>query len=182
MRVVIASTPAAGHINPVAAIGRILVADDHEVIGLSGNALTSACPPSDQEDWHRTTSSQPLERGGPWAEMMVRAARRMSQMGSKCEEFAAWGSRLRVRWGVLGAAWPQPPGTSLTQAAHESGTLHHRARDENSVFFGFTLVLSMLRFLEPGEGETAIQRMMWHKPQLGVAQSNRTSECFALME
>jgi UDP:flavonoid glycosyltransferase YjiC (YdhE family) len=39
MRVVIASTPAAGHINPVAAIGRILIAEGHEVIGLSGNAF-----------------------------------------------------------------------------------------------------------------------------------------------
>ena len=39
MRIVIASTPAAGHVNPVAAIGRILVAEGHEVIGLSGNAF-----------------------------------------------------------------------------------------------------------------------------------------------
>ena len=39
MRVVIASMPAAGHINPVAAIGRILIAEGHEVIGLSGNAF-----------------------------------------------------------------------------------------------------------------------------------------------
>ena len=39
MRIVIASTPAAGHVNPVAAIGRILIAEGHEVIGLSGNAF-----------------------------------------------------------------------------------------------------------------------------------------------
>lgn len=39
MRIVIASTPAAGHVNPVAAIGRILVAEGHEVVGLSGNAF-----------------------------------------------------------------------------------------------------------------------------------------------
>jgi len=32
-------TPAAGHVNPIAAIGRILVAEGHEVIGLSGNAF-----------------------------------------------------------------------------------------------------------------------------------------------
>ena len=39
MRIVIASTPAAGHVNPVASIGRILVAEGHEVVGLSGNAF-----------------------------------------------------------------------------------------------------------------------------------------------
>ena len=39
MRFVIASTPAAGHVNPVAAIGRILVAEGHKVVGLSGSAF-----------------------------------------------------------------------------------------------------------------------------------------------
>ena len=39
MRIVIASTPAAGHINPVAAIGRILIEEGHEVIAISGNAF-----------------------------------------------------------------------------------------------------------------------------------------------
>jgi hypothetical protein len=35
----IASTPATGHLNPLLAIGRILIAEGHEVVGLSGNAL-----------------------------------------------------------------------------------------------------------------------------------------------
>src|SRR5262245_53633328 len=39
MRIVIASTPAAGHVHPVAAIGRILVNEGHAVIGISGNAF-----------------------------------------------------------------------------------------------------------------------------------------------
>ncbi len=39
MKVVIASTPAAGHVNPVAAIGRILLEEGHEVVGLSGHAF-----------------------------------------------------------------------------------------------------------------------------------------------
>jgi MGT family glycosyltransferase len=39
MRIVLASTPAAGHVNPVAAIGRVLVADGHNALGLSGNAF-----------------------------------------------------------------------------------------------------------------------------------------------
>src|SRR5262249_34750720 len=33
------STPTAGHVDPVAAIGRILIADGHQAIGLSGNAF-----------------------------------------------------------------------------------------------------------------------------------------------
>jgi UDP:flavonoid glycosyltransferase YjiC (YdhE family) len=41
MRIVIASTPTAGHVNSVAAIGRILIAEGHEVIGLSGRAFRS---------------------------------------------------------------------------------------------------------------------------------------------
>ena len=39
MRILIASTPATGHLNPLLAIGRILIAEGHEVVGLSGNAL-----------------------------------------------------------------------------------------------------------------------------------------------
>src|SRR5258708_3838014 len=39
MKVLIASTPATGHLNPLMAIGRILIAEGHEVIGLSGSAL-----------------------------------------------------------------------------------------------------------------------------------------------
>src|SRR6185437_15466721 len=39
MRILIASTPATGHLNPLLAIGRILMAEGHEVVGLSANAL-----------------------------------------------------------------------------------------------------------------------------------------------
>jgi UDP:flavonoid glycosyltransferase YjiC (YdhE family) len=39
MKILIASTPATGHLNPLLAIGRILLAEGHEVVGLSGNAL-----------------------------------------------------------------------------------------------------------------------------------------------
>jgi UDP:flavonoid glycosyltransferase YjiC (YdhE family) len=39
VRILIASTPATGHLNPLLAIGRILIAEGHEVVGLSGNAL-----------------------------------------------------------------------------------------------------------------------------------------------
>jgi UDP:flavonoid glycosyltransferase YjiC (YdhE family) len=39
VKILIASTPAAGHVNPVAAIGRILVVEGHEVVGLSGAAF-----------------------------------------------------------------------------------------------------------------------------------------------
>jgi hypothetical protein len=39
VRVLIASTPAIGHLNPLLAIGRILIAEGHEIVGLSGNAL-----------------------------------------------------------------------------------------------------------------------------------------------
>jgi MGT family glycosyltransferase len=39
MKVLIASTPATGHINPMFSLGNILVRAGHEVIGLSGNAM-----------------------------------------------------------------------------------------------------------------------------------------------
>jgi len=39
MRIVVAATPAAGHVNPIAAIGHILVADGHDVAALSGKAF-----------------------------------------------------------------------------------------------------------------------------------------------
>jgi MGT family glycosyltransferase len=39
MKVLIASTPATGHLNPLLAIGRFLIAEGHEVVALSGNAL-----------------------------------------------------------------------------------------------------------------------------------------------
>jgi UDP:flavonoid glycosyltransferase YjiC (YdhE family) len=39
VRILIASTPATGHLNPLLAIGRILIAEGHEIVGLSGNAL-----------------------------------------------------------------------------------------------------------------------------------------------
>ena len=39
MKILIASTPATGHLNPLLTIGRILIAEGHEVLGLSGSAL-----------------------------------------------------------------------------------------------------------------------------------------------
>ncbi len=39
MKVLIASTPATGHLNPLLAIGHILIAEGHEVVGLSGSRL-----------------------------------------------------------------------------------------------------------------------------------------------
>jgi UDP:flavonoid glycosyltransferase YjiC (YdhE family) len=39
MKVLIASVPALDHLNPLLAIGRILIAEGHEVIGLSGSHL-----------------------------------------------------------------------------------------------------------------------------------------------
>jgi MGT family glycosyltransferase len=41
MKILIASTPATGHLNPLLAIGRILIAEGHEVAFLSGSALRS---------------------------------------------------------------------------------------------------------------------------------------------
>ena len=39
MKILIASTPATGHLNPLLAVGRILIAEGHEVVGLSGTVL-----------------------------------------------------------------------------------------------------------------------------------------------
>jgi UDP:flavonoid glycosyltransferase YjiC (YdhE family) len=39
VRILISSTPAMGHLNPLLTIGRILIAEGHEVVGLSGSAL-----------------------------------------------------------------------------------------------------------------------------------------------
>jgi UDP:flavonoid glycosyltransferase YjiC (YdhE family) len=39
MRVLIASTPLMGHLNPLLAIGRTLISDGHEVVGLSANVM-----------------------------------------------------------------------------------------------------------------------------------------------
>jgi MGT family glycosyltransferase len=39
VKILIASTPATGHLNPLLTIGRILIAEGHEVAGLSGSAL-----------------------------------------------------------------------------------------------------------------------------------------------
>ena len=41
MKTLIASTPATGHLNPLLAIGRILIAEGHEVVCLSGSTLCS---------------------------------------------------------------------------------------------------------------------------------------------
>src|SRR5258708_2807243 len=39
MKILIASTPATGHLNPLLAIGHILIAEGHEVVGLWGSAF-----------------------------------------------------------------------------------------------------------------------------------------------
>jgi UDP:flavonoid glycosyltransferase YjiC (YdhE family) len=39
MKILIASTPATGHLNPLLAIGHILIAEGHEIVGLSGSAF-----------------------------------------------------------------------------------------------------------------------------------------------
>jgi MGT family glycosyltransferase len=39
MKILIASTPATGHLNPLLAMGHILIAEGHEVVGLSGTAF-----------------------------------------------------------------------------------------------------------------------------------------------
>jgi MGT family glycosyltransferase len=39
MKILLASTPATGHLNPLLAIGRILLADGHEVVVLSGSSF-----------------------------------------------------------------------------------------------------------------------------------------------
>ena len=39
MKTLIASTPATGHLNPLLTIGRILIAEGHEIVGLSGSAF-----------------------------------------------------------------------------------------------------------------------------------------------
>jgi MGT family glycosyltransferase len=39
MKILITSTPATGHLNPLLAIGRFLIAEGHEVVGLSGSAF-----------------------------------------------------------------------------------------------------------------------------------------------
>src|SRR5882757_7144272 len=41
MKILITSTPATGHLNPLLAIGRILIAEGHEVAFISGSALRS---------------------------------------------------------------------------------------------------------------------------------------------
>src|SRR5262249_52068028 len=41
MKILLASTPATGHLNPLLAIGRLLIAEGHEVAFLSGSALRS---------------------------------------------------------------------------------------------------------------------------------------------
>ena len=39
MKILIASTPATGHLNPLLAIGRLLIAEGHEIVGVTGSAL-----------------------------------------------------------------------------------------------------------------------------------------------
>jgi UDP:flavonoid glycosyltransferase YjiC (YdhE family) len=45
MKNLIASTPATGHLNPLLPTGRILIAEGHEVVGLSGGALRDTAIP-----------------------------------------------------------------------------------------------------------------------------------------
>jgi UDP:flavonoid glycosyltransferase YjiC (YdhE family) len=39
MKILLASTPATGHLNPLLAVARILIAEGHQVVGLSGSSL-----------------------------------------------------------------------------------------------------------------------------------------------
>lgn len=39
MKIIIASTPATGHLNPLLSIARMLVADGHEVVGMSASSM-----------------------------------------------------------------------------------------------------------------------------------------------
>jgi hypothetical protein len=39
VKILIASTPMMGHLNPLLTIGRLLIAEGHEVVGLTGSAL-----------------------------------------------------------------------------------------------------------------------------------------------
>ena len=41
MKILIASTPATGHLNPLLAIGRFLMDEGHQIAFLSGSALRS---------------------------------------------------------------------------------------------------------------------------------------------
>jgi UDP:flavonoid glycosyltransferase YjiC (YdhE family) len=41
MKILIASTPATGHLNPLLAVGRILIAEGHQIAFLSGSVLRS---------------------------------------------------------------------------------------------------------------------------------------------
>jgi hypothetical protein len=86
-------------------------------------------------------------------------------------------------WGVLGAAWPQPPGTSSQRAA-TAAHLRHRAGCENSVFFGFNFDFSKLHFLAPDAkcAKLSVQKMMGLIISIGGCAIDRTSECFARME
>ena len=45
MKILITSTPATGHLNPLLAIGRFLIAEGHEVVGLSGSAFREKTVP-----------------------------------------------------------------------------------------------------------------------------------------
>ena len=75
MRVLIGSTPLAGHVNPMVAIGHVLIADGHEVIGLSGStfrkrfeaigAAFRPLPPSANPDFQNLASFAPELRSLP---------------------------------------------------------------------------------------------------------------------
>jgi hypothetical protein len=56
MKILIASTPATGHLNPLLAIARILMAEGHEIAFLSGTFSAVASKPSGR-------NSTPFPRG-----------------------------------------------------------------------------------------------------------------------
>ena len=54
MKILMASTPAAGHINPMLAIGRVLMAGGHELVCLSGTWLRDRIERAGAQFWALT--------------------------------------------------------------------------------------------------------------------------------
>src|SRR3984885_4883691 len=46
MKILVVSTPATGHLNPLLAIGRILMAEGHELVFLTGSGLRGRIEPT----------------------------------------------------------------------------------------------------------------------------------------
>ena len=84
MKILIASTPATGHLNPLLAVGRILIAEGHEIVGLSGSALRERIegigvgfrplPPGADIDLGDITSVVPELKGMPPGPEWLRVA------------------------------------------------------------------------------------------------------------